>query len=253
MSPRRIDANNTSRKATDVDEVLVVGPDGTPANFGGTGAASGQVQGAAADTADPLGNPVLGGALVDSAPTLKTTGKVLTLRANVRGGLYVSLLDASGNAMSWRSNLADGFTFLNAIPVASHSVLFNGATYDRQRSVATAPTGTSAADEPLWTTSDLIGARINVSASGNTVLVAAVASQTTRVHRLRLSPAASVVVQIKDGATVLEAFNYTTGDPAIILDFSSRPYYKTTANTALTINLSGAVQVDGRIEYVTSV
>ena len=117
----------------------------------------------------------------------------------------------------------------------------------------TAPTGTAAADEPLWTTSDLTDLRINTASSGDNTIVAAVASQTTRVHALRLNVAGAVIVQIKDGAgTVLEVFNFAGAGGSMFLDFRGRPYYKTTANTALIINLSGAVQVDGRIEYVTS-
>lgn len=118
--------------------------------------------------------------------------------------------------------------------------------------VTGAPTGTQAADQPLWPTNDLTGLRINTAAGGDTPLVAAVAGQTTRVHSLRLSVAGAVIVQIRDGATVLEVFNFAGVGGAVVLDFRSRPWYKTTANTALNINLSAAVQVDGRVEYVTS-
>lgn len=123
---------------------------------------------------------------------------------------------------------------------------------DEAPAVTGAPAGTSAVDTPLWPTIDLTGLHINTAASGDTTLVAAVASQTTRVHRLKISVAGPVVVQIKDGATVLDVFHFVGNGRNVILDFSSRPWYVTTANTALVINLSGAVQVDGRVEYVTS-
>ena len=105
----------------------------------------------------------------------------------------------------------------------------------------------------LRATSDLTGLRINnAAASGDTALVSATASQTTRVHRMKLSVAGACIVQIRDGATVLEAFNFAGVGGGIVLDFSERPWYITTANTALNLNVSVAVQVDGRLEYVKS-
>lgn len=123
---------------------------------------------------------------------------------------------------------------------------------DGAAAVTGAPTGTSAVDNPLWTTTGLTGLRIATAVAGDNTLVAAVAGQTTRVHRLKLSVAGAVSVQIKDGATVLDVFNFAGVGGSVVLDFSSRPWYVTSANTALVINLSGAVQVDGRVEYVTS-
>lgn len=136
------------------------------------------------------------------------------------------------------------------LPIGGYG--FNGTSSEQLRTISGAPTGTQAADQPLWPTNDLTGLRINTAASGDTALVAAVAGQTTRVHSLRLSVAGAVIVQIKNGATVLEVFNFAGVGGALVLDFRSRPWYLTTANTALNINLSAAVQVDGRIEYVTS-
>lgn len=95
--------------------------------------------------------------------------------------------------------------------------------------------------------------RINTAASGDTVMVAAVAGQATRVYGLRLSVAGAVVVQIKNGAgTILEVFNFAGAGGGIVLDLRELPYYTTSANTALIINLSAAVQVDGVLESVTS-
>lgn len=124
---------------------------------------------------------------------------------------------------------------------------------DEAPDVVGAPTGTASVDFPLWSTSDLTGLRINTAASGDTTLVEAVVGQTTRVHRLKISVAQPVVVQIKNGSTVLDVFHFVGNGRSAILDFSSRPWYVTTANTALVINLSGSVQVDGRVEYITGV
>lgn len=94
--------------------------------------------------------------------------------------------------------------------------------------------------------------RINVAASGDTALVAAATGKRTKVHALRLSAAGAVVVQIKDGSTVLETFNFAAAGTMPPLELRHAPYYTGTTNTALNINLSGAVQVDGRIEYTVA-
>jgi hypothetical protein len=102
------------------------------------------------------------------------------------------------------------------------------------------------------TTKALTYLRINIAASGDTALVAAAASQTTRVYRIRLRSAAAVTVQVKNGATVLESFVFGASGGSVTFDLTDEPYYITGANTALNLNLSAAVQVDGAVEYLTS-
>ena len=94
--------------------------------------------------------------------------------------------------------------------------------------------------------------RINVAASGDTALVAAASGKRTKVHALRLSAAGAVVVQIKDGTTVLETFNFPAAGTMPPLELRHAPYYTGTTKTALNINLSDAVQVDGRLEYTVA-
>lgn len=94
--------------------------------------------------------------------------------------------------------------------------------------------------------------RINTAASGDTALVAATADKRIKVHALRLSVAGAVIVQIKDGATVLETFNFAAAGTMPPLVLRHAPYYVGSTNTALNINLSGAVQVNGRIEYTVA-
>ena len=91
--------------------------------------------------------------------------------------------------------------------------------------------------------------RIDTAASGDTELVAAVSGKSCKVYGLRLSVAGAVIVSIKRGSTVLEVFNFAaagTMAPLVLRDF---PYYKTADNEALNINLSGAVQCNGVLEY----
>ena len=92
-------------------------------------------------------------------------------------------------------------------------------------------------------------ARINVSSSGDTALVTATSSQTTKVYRLILMAAAAVTVQFKDGSTVLLELPLAANQ-GVVLDFTQYPFLTTSANTALNINLSAAVSVQGRIYYI---
>jgi hypothetical protein len=129
-----------------------------------------------------------------------------------------------------------------ATGTAGNPIIVNGPS---------SPSGTGV--PVLQTTPDLTFLRINKAAAATTDLVAAVALQKTRVYALRLNVAGAVIVSILDGATVLEVFNFSVAGGGVVLDFRSRPYYSTTVNTALRITLSAAVQVDGAVEYVTSV
>lgn len=92
---------------------------------------------------------------------------------------------------------------------------------------------------------------INVAAIGDTTLVAASASQSCKVQGLRLSAAGAVVVTLKRGSTVLEVFNFA-GVDRMSLPLRFQPYYQTASNEALIINLSGAVQCNGALEYTVS-
>lgn len=105
--------------------------------------------------------------------------------------------------------------------------------------------------DALQTTADLTFLKItNAAASGDTTLVAATASVKTRVYRMKLSVAGATIISIKDGAgTTLEKFNFAGDGGALILDFSARPWYTGTVNTAFILNSSAAVQVDGSLEY----
>ncbi len=94
--------------------------------------------------------------------------------------------------------------------------------------------------------------RINVAASGDTELVAAVSGARCRVHALRLSVAGAVMVSIKRGSTVLETFNFAAAGVMPPLELRYQPYYVTAANEALNISLSGDVQVNGALEYTVS-
>lgn len=91
---------------------------------------------------------------------------------------------------------------------------------------------------------------ISINSIGDTALIAGVASQTIRVHRLIISYAASpVTVLIKDGAstTLLTQPLNTYGN--MVLDYDGEPLFVTTAGNGLWLNLSSAVQIYGRVWY----
>lgn len=104
----------------------------------------------------------------------------------------------------------------------------------------------------LRKTKALTSAPVNVSSSGDNTIIAAAASQTTRVHRLILVPAADVSIGIKTGTTTkLQPIPIKLGG-SIVLDLTSEPWFETLANNAVIVNLSSAVAVTGMVEYVTS-
>ena len=93
---------------------------------------------------------------------------------------------------------------------------------------------------------------IKTSASGDTELVAAAPGLRCRVHGLRLSVAGAVIVSIKAGHEVLETFNFVGAGTMAPLTLRFQPYYETAANKALNINLGGAGQCNGVLEYTMS-
>lgn len=100
-------------------------------------------------------------------------------------------------------------------------------------------------------TSDLTPVVVNISTAVTTPIVTATASQTTRVHRMRLNVAGAQIITVLSNATVLEVLNFTAAG-LFIWEFSTRPWYKTAANQALNFTTSAAVQVNGVVEYIKS-
>jgi hypothetical protein len=107
--------------------------------------------------------------------------------------------------------------------------------------------------EALDATTDLSHSYSTSSASGEVSLVAATASQTTRVHRMVISAAGATTIELRNGAsgTALRTIEFPAAG-AYVFDFSSRPYLVTTANTALMRNSSAAVKVTVELDYVKS-
>lgn len=105
----------------------------------------------------------------------------------------------------------------------------------------------------LDTATDLTRAFDDGSTAAEESLVAAVASQTTRVHRIIAQAAGACNIELRDGSagTVLRKLVFPAAG-AYVLEFDPRPYAKTTANTALYWYRSAAVACSIEIDYVTS-
>jgi hypothetical protein len=101
-------------------------------------------------------------------------------------------------------------------------------------------------------TVQMVATFINLSTTGDAVVIAATTGQVTSAYRLHLSAAAAVAVQIKLGSTVVDTFQMTTGVP-VVLGYEEEPYYVTAVATALTLNLSSAIAVTGQIQTITGV
>jgi hypothetical protein len=104
---------------------------------------------------------------------------------------------------------------------------------------------------PLRATAGVTGAVVNTAAAGDTTLVAAVAGQTTRVHRIWFVVGGATTLTLRRGATALTGPMPFNGPGSFVLDFSERPHFVTGVNEAFILASTSAAQVSGRIEFVT--
>lgn len=106
---------------------------------------------------------------------------------------------------------------------------------------------------PLLNPSDLAYIFNSSSATTTRSLVSAVASQTTRAYRLRVTAAGATTLTFTDGSggAVLDTYEFPAAG-AFVIDFDSRPYFSTSANTALHVISSAAVKTTAAVYYVTS-
>ena len=146
--------------------------------------------------------------------------------------------------------------------VVSTTAPVGGATLSEQESQTTlltsidntlASTPTELPKQPLMATSYLTYVHVTRSTSGETLAVSATSGQTTRVHRVTITVAGAVTVELLDGSggTSLRKWVFAAA-VGVVMDFSERDYAKTTANTALYVKTSAAVAVDVGIDYIKS-
>lgn len=94
-------------------------------------------------------------------------------------------------------------------------------------------------------------AAIDVSTSGDTALVAAVATKRICPVAILVIAAGTVSVKFKDGATdKTGASPFQAREGYSIAIPAPGRFWEGTANTALNINLSAAIQVTGFLSYI---
>lgn len=107
---------------------------------------------------------------------------------------------------------------------------------------------------PLLSASDLTYAAVSRSGAGETTMVSATASQTTKLYRYSVTTPAAGTVEIRDGAsgTALRKHVFPAAG-GLVMDLMERPYAKTTANTALVFYWSGTGQAEIEFDHVKGV
>lgn len=93
---------------------------------------------------------------------------------------------------------------------------------------------------------------IDHAANGANTIVAGVAAQTIRVHKMVLVCKSTVGVTIRSGTTNLTGAMTMKSGGSIVLDLDTRPWFTTAASDGFVIFLSAAVQISGRVYYKQS-
>lgn len=111
-----------------------------------------------------------------------------------------------------------------------------------------------ATSRKLFKTSPLTRSAISITGTTATDIVTAVASQTIRIHVLRLQVSAATTLTFRDGSggTLFETMAFSAAD-RIELPFSEVPYYVSSAGASVTITSSNAVTITGRADFVRTV
>jgi hypothetical protein len=87
---------------------------------------------------------------------------------------------------------------------------------------------------------------VDLSASGDQIVIAGAVGETIRVYRLLLAAASLTTVQIKSGLTPLSGALTLL---ALVLDFDPEPWFVTASGDDFVLALGGAVQVSGTVYY----
>ena len=96
----------------------------------------------------------------------------------------------------------------------------------------------------------LVPVAINISSSGDNMMVAGVAGQVIRIFKIFFITAAVVNVTFKDGAgNALTGPMPFVANMGMVLDFDTKTWVTTALGTSFIINLSSGVQVSGALQY----
>lgn len=116
----------------------------------------------------------------------------------------------------------------------------------------TTPSNLKAQVEYLPTTGQLTSAKIDIATSGDNTIIAGVLGQTIKVYQIMFICASPVNVTPKNGATALTGVLEFLTNGGMVLDFNGEPWFLTSSGNDFILNLSGNVQVSGRIYYIQS-
>src|SRR5689334_16629252 len=94
-------------------------------------------------------------------------------------------------------------------------------------------------------------AAISFSGSGDNTVVAAIATNRIKVHRIFIVVGGSTNITFKHGTTAFTGALPMTANGGITLDITGEPWFITALNEAFVINSSSAVQVSGALWYDT--
>ena len=92
---------------------------------------------------------------------------------------------------------------------------------------------------------------INETNAGDKEIVAAVSTTVINVHALQMNATMAGTWRFEDGAagTALTGIVNFATDTEILLPFSEVPWFKTTAGTTLSMELTGTGDIDGVMIY----
>jgi len=218
---------------------------------------------------------MVGGSVTTSAPTY-TTGNINPLSLDTSGQLRVSTTNigstggtapstaarigatvgstfqpvmgrsAVGGAML-QASIESYAGFTGAQPVANSfpvAIATDQTVFPTSQDSATLYAGTTALTPKF--------AVVTASASGDTSVIAAVTSKKIRVIRYSLSANGAVQAYFRSGAagTAISGVKYMTQYGGAGGTYCPQGIFETASNTALVINLNGAVAVSGEITYL---
>ena len=94
--------------------------------------------------------------------------------------------------------------------------------------------------------------KIEVSASGNTLLITGVAARRIRILAIFLVAASAVTVRFLsgDGSTALTGPMAIAGNGGFVIPFNPAGWFESNNGEGVILNLSGAISVAGSFTYV---
>jgi hypothetical protein len=101
----------------------------------------------------------------------------------------------------------------------------------------------------LLNTSDLTQVPFSQSTAASFTVAAGVTTQTIKVYRMRIFASAAQTATIRSNTTLAEGPIPLAANGQLILNLSSRPYYKTAQGEGLVVQLGTTGLTTGMIEY----